>query len=161
IQDLVLAGKHLDAVNVHESLPASLKDDGLNPDTAWYLGEAFRHMGQPGRAVLFYHGAARASQEGPDRSTAELWDGVTTGQALELVRGKPSQANILRQAMQSADQDMWKSWEGLPQAEKEKIFTSMKPDLEAAAKDKGFLKSPPRIVLSAWDQALGTEITAT
>ncbi len=159
IQSLVQQNRGIDAVKIYEGLSADVRALLQDPRTYWFLGEAYRGMGQAERSLLAYLHAAKDSPEGADRLKALYWSAVMAGEALDLSRGQTARATELRRTMQQTDGDMGALWGKLNPTEQQRIYAELKPELEATVKAKPLLKTPPRLVLAAYERDLNTEVT--
>lgn len=155
-------GKLIEAIDDYEALPTSMQSVKKEGKTAWALGEAYRKLGQPAKAVDFYVVAAKNTAEGPDRFKAQFWLATTAGEAAESLRAaKGSEAKIssLRSTSRDADRAADATWRRLPDPERKALSVAYKDHFEKGVQSLARLRTPPKIVLSMWSDALGTRAT--
>ena len=152
LQRLSMEGHHVDAVQTFELLPKPLQSVRKSAKTAWALGESYRNIGQPQPAVTFYEIAANEGT-GVDRFKAEFWLAQTASDAADLMlRMKAAQTRIspLQRRMVEADRAMAATFAGLKSTEKEQLYATFRQPLESSVETAAKLRTPPKIVLSAW-----------
>lgn len=152
LQKMSLDGRHVDAVQTFELLPKPLQSIRKNPKTAWALGESYRGIGQPQPAVAFYEIAATEGS-GIDRFKAEFWLAQTASDAADLLaRMKAAQTRIspLQRRAIEADRAMAATFAGLKAAEREQLYATFRQPLESSVDTAAKLRTPPKIILSAW-----------
>lgn len=157
LQDIELANQHLAVTNLYESLPPALKKVTNDPKTQWYMGEAYRNLGQPEQAVQFY-GRSAPRLEGIEQVKAYFWLAIAANDSIELNRRNTAKQNELKKIRQFADREVAAKWDSLKPNEKQTIYTILKPDLEATVQNRTPVPAAWRIVLSAWERVLGTEV---
>ena len=152
LQKLSLDGHHVDAVQTFELLPKPLQSVRKNMKTAWALGESYRQIGQPQPAASFYEIAA-AEGSGIDRFKAEFWLSQTASDAADLLarmKAVPTRISPLQRRVVEADRAMAATFAGLKSAEKEQLYATFRQPLEASVEAPAKLRTPPKIILSAW-----------
>lgn len=126
------------------------------------MGESYRKLGQPEKAVDFYAIAAKNAAEGPDRFKAQSWLAMTAGEAAEANRnnkGAETKTSNLRITSREADRAADASWRRLPVSEQKTLAVAYKEHFEKGVAGAAKLRTPPKIVLATWSDALGTRAT--
>ncbi len=162
LQKKVSDGKLTSAIDDYEAVPKDLKALGKTTATAWSLAEAYRKMGQPEKAVDLYLAASKGETDGQGRVKAEFWLAVTAGElAAALHKSSPTKAESLAKMSRDADKKLDASWKRLKPEEQKALAVAYKDAFESAVNGNAKLRTPPKIVLSLWTQALGTKASAT
>lgn len=163
VQGYVDKGQFIEAINVYESLPKSLKDFSKDAQTSWALAEAYRKLGQPTRSVRFYEQASQNTASDANRFRAQFWLAITAGLAREELKAQsknPAQMTLLGRKSRNADQAMANTWENLKPSERQRLLTVMSSPMEDSLNAPTLLKTPPQILLKAWQDALSKTSTS-
>lgn len=161
LQKKVSDGKLIEAIDDYEAVPKDLKSLGKTTATSWALAEAYRKMGQPEKAVDLYLAASKSEADGPNRFKAEFWLAVTAGElSASLSKSNPARSDSLAKMSHDADKKLDASWKRLKPEEQKELAISYKDPFEKTVTGNAKLRTPPKIVLGLWTQALGTKTTA-
>lgn len=164
IQAKVSDGKLLEAIDDYESLPELLKSVSKDPKNSWSLAEAYRNLNQPAKAADLYAIAAKDLNLEPERFKANFWLSVTAGNyAADLRDAKAGNDRIekFQNLSTKADRDAGVIWQRLKDDERKIIAISFKEPLEKTITDPPRLRTPAKIILDSWNQALSTRVTTT
>lgn len=156
LQDNQNKKRYIDAIALYEqttpAVAAEVKAEAL---TAWSMAESYRQMGQPGKAMPFYAMAFKNAREDLDRFKAMFWLTVSASQALAgSSKDSNAQKDTYRKQMQTADRALLPLWQKVAPDKRAQIYASIKPTIEEMAISGPSLKSPPKVVLETWSQAL-------
>ena len=164
LQSKVTEGKLIEAIDDYEALPKSLKSVGKDGKNAWSLAEAYRKLGQAAKAAELYALAVKELSEGPDRFKAQFWLAVTAGQHATDLRSKkapPNEVERFQSLSRGGDRGADAAWSRLKDEEKNSLAISYKEAFEKTITAVTRLRTPAKIILSSWTQALTTRRTAT
>lgn len=158
LQNKISAGFLLDAIEDFESLPYSMKSISKNISTAWSLGEAYRNLDQPKRALPLYEEASNSISQGtPDRLKAEFWSArLAITEARNRTNTTTSRKNYESLA-RKFDEKMTQTWAKMNAKDRENITTAYKDHFEKSVTDNLPLKRPALIVLSQWTNYLSSK----
>ena len=160
LQAKVASGKLLEATSDYEALPNALLSIKKDVKTSWAIAEAYRKLGQRGKAIDFYKTAVNSESEGPDRFKAEFWLAVTAGEEAEdlrLNKGDAAKTAALAERSRSADKAAHATWQQLKEDERQKLGVAYKEPFEKTVNSPAKLRTGPTIVLANWTSALGTK----
>lgn len=161
LQNLVRENKLVDALDNYEALPATISSIKKNEVTAFALAEAYRQMGQTGKAADHYKIAAAKSEIGPEKFKAEFWQSVTAGEykaQLTAEKARVDQINKYDSDSKASDRAAAATWTKLKPDEQKQIAVAYQEPFEDAIKGSARLRTPAKIVLSHWDERLSTKV---
>lgn len=161
LQSLVAENKIVDALENYEALPDSISSINKNEATAFSLAEAYRRMGQMGRAADHYKLAAAKAEPGPEKFKAEFWISVTAGEyaaQLKAEKAKVSDQKKYQTLARDADRSASSTWNKLRPDEQKQIGVAYQEPFEDAIKGTADLRTPAKIVLSSWTEKLSTNV---
>lgn len=145
-------------ITTFESLPSNIRTVKDHEQVAWSIGEAYRNLGQQELALPFYRIAAKKFESGLDLFRPVFWQAVITANLASSLRreGKRTAASNYRREARSADSQMGILWSKLNDEEKNRLRVTYKPHFEQTLSEAALLRTPPRIILSSWTEALGS-----
>jgi hypothetical protein len=161
LQSLVADNKIVDALENYEALPDSISSINKNEATAFSLAEAYRRMGQMGRAADHYKLAAAKAEPGPEKFKAEFWTSVTAGEFASQLKADKGRADIqikYQTLARDADRSASSSWNKLRPDEQKQIGVAYQEPFEDAIKGSAQLRTPAKIVLASWGDKLSTNV---
>ncbi|MBQ49765.1 MAG: hypothetical protein CMP10_20460, partial [Zetaproteobacteria bacterium] len=159
IQKLIDQGKYLAVVEIFENLPKSLKSLKRQAKTNWSIGESYRNIGQPGRAIPFYKMLAVESND-KNRLAGTFRYLMAQIDHLEQSTWGPAKAGSkrkLKKTIMATDKKLKMIWDGLNGEEKRKTFAALKSDFEEIVMKQTNVQTIPDILLEAWTKKLSTE----
>lgn len=145
-------------ITTYEALPQNIQLVKNHIQVSWSISEAYRNLGQMELALPFYRLSAKQSEKGLGLFRSLFWQSVIASNLSSNFRtsGKRSAASKYRQEASRADRRMGIVWSELNENEKNSLKVSYKKHFEQTLSDPGLLKTPPRIILSSWNEALGS-----
>ena len=146
---------YIAAISIYDSLPQNLRKVKNEVKTSWALGEAYRLLGRPSKAVDFYQDAAKRMKMGEEKFKALFWQAVTTND--KAAAGNIGSKNI-QKALRVADRAMMAAWRGLKPQEKRNLLVSMKGSFEEVLNSQMPLYSPVEILLQGYKDALSSKV---
>jgi tetratricopeptide (TPR) repeat protein len=164
IQKLVKSGQFLQAIKLFESLPETINPVTQSAETSWAVAEAYRKLQQPLLSRDFYRKSASLTQTAVQKFRTIFWQLEMTQGALDIAIAKnPSSPETLRlrKDLTQTDQACLKLWSDLKEEEQKVTLTEFKPELEAGIESNSLTFTHPTLLLSAWNQTLGTQTSTT
>lgn len=161
LQNLVNENKLVDALENYEALPKTISSIKKNEVTAFALAEAYRRMGQMGKAADHYKVASAKTEMGPEKFKAEFWQSVTAGEykaQLTAEKAAIDQVNKYDNYSKESDRAASATWKKLKPEEQKQIAVAYQEPFEDAIKGAPRLKTPAKIVLSNWDAKMSTKV---
>ena len=145
-------------ITTFEALPENIQLVKSDVAVAWSISEAYRNLGQMESALPFYRLAAKQSEKGLGLFKPLFWQAVIASNLSSNYRstGRRTAASKYRTEASRADRRMGIVWSELNDDEKNSLKVSYKGHFEQTLSDPGLLKTPPRIILSSWSEALGS-----
>ena len=145
-------------ITTFEALPKNIQSVKNDVAVAWSISEAYRNLGQMELALPFYRLAAKHSEKGLSLFRPLFWQAVIASNLSANRRrsGQRAAATRLGQEANRADRRMGVVWSELNDTEKNDLKVSYKNHFERTLSDPGLLKTPSRIILSSWKEALGS-----
>ncbi len=152
---------YLGTVRVYEEIPNELKSVADDPEVAWSLAQALRFLGKTDESLDFYEKASKGYPKGIKRFKSQFWASVLGGLVANENRAnmKKREANL---AVSKSYDDLLKSqWNLLTDDEKNEFVAAYKNELEETLTAEALLRTPPMIVLYAWQKSLSSELAVS
>ena len=152
--------KPAQVVAAYEKLPKNY--NGLTASTAWQVAESYRLLGSEDKSIDLYKLASQ-NQKGLSRFKSLFWITVNASRAAKeaAIQNDSELENKFLAISNKYDQVLYKDWNRLNNEEKNDFRTAYKDHLEGTLNDSVVLATPPKIILTNWDIALGTSLNAT
>ena len=151
-------GAFAQTITTFESLPKNIQSIKNDIEVSWSISEAYRNLGQVELALPFYRVAAKQSEQGLSLFRPLFWQAVIASNLSANLRrsGQRNAASKLRTEANRADRRLGIVWSELNDEEKNNLKVSYKDHFERTLSDPGLLKTPSRIILASWKEALGS-----
>jgi hypothetical protein len=161
LQNLVSENKIVDALENYEALPANISSVRKNEVTAFALADAYRRMGQLGKAADHFKIAASKTEPGPEKFKAEFWQSVTAGEHAAQLKNEKAKVDLTKKYendSKEADRSAGSTWAKLKPEEQKKLTVAFQEPFEDAIKGAPKLRTPAKIVLANWNDKLSTKV---
>ena len=161
LQNLVTENKLVDALENYEALPSNISSVRKNEVTAFALAEAYRRMGQLGRAADHFKIAASKNEPGPSKFKAEFWQSVTAGEHAAQLKNEKAKVDLVKKyenESKEADRYAGQTWAKLKPEEQKQVAVAFQEPFEDAIKGAPKLRTPAKIVLANWNAKLSTKV---
>ncbi len=161
LQNLVTENKLVDALENYEALPSNISSVRKNEVTAFALAEAYRRMGQLGRAADHFKIAAGKNEPGPEKFKAEFWQSVTAGEQAAQLKNEKAKIELVKKyenESKEADRSAGSTWAKLKPEEQKQLTIAFQEPFEDAIKGAPKLRTPAKIVLKNWNDKLSTKV---
>ncbi|WP_159455628.1 tetratricopeptide repeat protein [Pseudobacteriovorax antillogorgiicola] len=146
----------LRAINMLENLPKSLGSATDSRDLAWAIGESYRKIQQPQKAVPYYEQAKALSTDKIQEFQAQMYliQVLKRSLDIEIAKNNTAKMNSLRKKLQGEDAKLAQTWDRLEGGDKLAMTVQFKEHLEANLSDSQSTKTHNKIHLWSWTKAI-------